>query len=282
MLRIIKSLNQWQAEWREAKALGKTIGFVPTMGYLHRGHLSLVRRAARENDVVIVSIFVNPTQFGPREDFKSYPRNLKRDCALLRRGGADFFFLPSVRAVYPKGFSDWVEPGPLARGLCGRKRPGHFRGVATVVRRLFAMVRPDRAYFGKKDYQQARVIEWMTARFRLPVKIVLCPTVREKDGLAMSSRNVYLSREERLRACAIPRALGLGRRLVCKERVRNASRIKELLKSYLNRWVTSVDYVELVDTETLTPVRIAKGKLLIAVACFVGKARLIDNLEIQV
>lgn len=261
------------------KREGKWIGFVPTMGYLHEGHRSLIRRARKESGAVVVSVFVNPTQFGPKEDFKRYPRNAARDAAMLKKEKVDFLFAPSVRGIYPKGSRARLNPGSLARGLCGPKRPGHFRGVVTVVKRLFDIIRPGAAYFGQKDYQQARIIEAMIRRFRLPIRMVICPIVRERDGLAMSSRNVYLSRSERLRARAIPRTLELARRLI-RRRV-PPREVEWKAKLYLKPYVDSIDYICVVDPETLRPASSLKKGVLVALACFVGRTRLIDNMLIR-
>jgi pantoate--beta-alanine ligase len=255
----------------------KRIGFVPTMGFLHEGHVSLVRRACRETDVVIVSIFVNPTQFGPREDFDRYGRDLKRDVKLLRKVHVDYVFAPRRNAVYPDGFSEFIEPGPLARYLCGPKRPGHFRGVATVVKRLFDLVQPHVAYFGAKDYQQARVIEALVRRFKLPVRIKIGATVRELDGLAMSSRNRQLSELERLRARTLYLALLKSKRLIA-EGERDVTAIKKAARDLLQRAVRKVDYFEVSDPQSLKPLKRVGRNNLIAVACFLGRTRLIDNM----
>ncbi len=280
-MRLVRSTKSLQQVLDKARAKGASVGFVPTMGYLHEGHLSLVRLARRLNDVVVVSIFVNPAQFGPKEDFRRYPRNLKRDAALLRRAKVDFLFAPSVMSVYPKSFDNWVEPGLLARRLCGLKRPGHFRGVATVVKRLFEMVKPDRAYFGQKDYQQTRIIQEMVKRLRMSVRVSICPTVREKDGLAMSSRNVYLTKEERIRAVSISASLRLARYQILNG-ARGAESVCRLIRKNVSPYVQKIDYVEAVDAAKLKPISRLRGLVLIAVACFVGRARLIDNILVRV
>ncbi len=275
---------------KNAKVLGRTvdgfrkrgerIGFVPTMGALHEGHLSLVRKAARENDRVIVSIFVNPLQFGPREDFRKYPRRFEADTRLLRREPVDILFCPSVSEVYPAGRRQkYLNPGPFAKPLCGRKRPGHFRGVVTVVKRLFDMTRPDRAYFGRKDYQQFKVIEGMVSRHRMPVEVIGCPLVRDRDGVALSSRNRYLSGTGRRRARSLYRALCRARRMI-KKGIREPEAVQQAMKEILATQVDKIDYVEVVDPATLKPVRQIKGPVLAAVACFVEGTRLIDNLLI--
>lgn len=279
-MKVIKSANDLNHIIKELKQEDKQIGFVPTMGYLHEGHVSLVRRARSENDVVVVSIFVNPTQFGPKEDFKNYPRNLNRDKKLLSSVGADYLFLPSRSSIYPKGFRNYVNPGPLALPLCGAKRPGHFRGVATVVNRLFEIVTPDHAYFGEKDYQQVKVVQDMVRRKNLKVRIRTCPIVREKDGLAISSRNRYLSKQERIKARALSRSLKEARKII-RRGEKNPSQVKQLIRRILLPQVDKIDYIELMNPEELTPLKRLNPPILIALACFVGRTRLIDNLVIK-
>jgi len=255
----------------------KTIGFVPTMGYLHEGHLSLVKRSKKENDVTVVSIFVNPTQFGPNEDYTSYPRDLNRDLALLEGEGVDFVFAPEVEEMYPRDYSTYVNEESLSRHLCGRSRPGHFKGVCTIVTKLFNVVKPHRAYFGQKDAQQFRVIRRMVRDLNMDVEVVECPIVREPDGLAMSSRNVYLSNQERSQAVALSKALNLAENLY-RSGERNASRIVEKIKDYLSSFdKLKIDYVEIVDEESLEPLTQINKKAIVALAVWVGKARLIDN-----
>ena len=259
----------------------KTIGFVPTMGFLHEGHLSLVRRAREENDIVVVSIFVNPTQFGPNEDYESYPRDFERDVKLLKELNVDVVFYPSVEEMYPKDFSTYVEETKLSRYLCGKSRPGHFRGVCTIVTKLFNIVRPTRAYFGQKDAQQFRVIKRMVRDLNMDVELVECPIVREHDGLAMSSRNIYLSGDERAQALALYNSLKLAENLI-KSGERDAEVVKNAMKEFLSRYdKVKIDYVEIVDEETLEPVKHIEGKVIVAIACWVGKARLIDNVIVQ-
>ncbi len=280
-MRLIRSPQELTKKVIELKSKGKKIGFVPTMGYLHEGHLSLVRKSKRECDLTVVSIFVNPTQFGPKEDLSRYPRNLKRDSAMLRKAKVDFLFFPSAGDIYPKGFRDFVNPGPLAKGLCGDKRPGHFRGVATVVKRLFHIVPANVAYFGQKDFQQARVIQDMVERFRIPTKIRICPIVREKDGLAMSSRNVYLSESERIRAKSLSRSLRHAARLI-RQGARNPAKIRAEMMRILKPNTDKIDYAAIVDSKRLRAQKHLKNTCLIAVACFVGKTRLIDNILVHV
>lgn len=258
-------------------ALPGSVGFVPTMGYLHEGHLSLIRAARAETRHVVVSIFVNPTQFGPGEDLDRYPRDFERDERLAGEVGADIIFYPKTEDMYPPGFSSYVVPEGLDRHLCGASRPGHFRGVMTVVLKLFTIVRPDHAYFGQKDIQQARILEQMVRDFHLPVTMHICPIVREPDGLAMSSRNVYLSPDERRQAVCLSRALEL-----CREAVAAGERQTEPLIRRMTDYISShnlaeIDYVQIVDYETLQPVEMVRRKAVAALAVRFGDTRLIDN-----
>lgn len=265
---------------RTARArLTGPVGFVPTMGYLHEGHLVLVRRARAENEHVVASIFVNPTQFGPGEDYERYPRDEARDLAMLEAEGVDVVFMPTPQEMYPEGYSTWVEVyGPLTERLEGASRPGHFRGVATVVAKLFNIVQPQRAYFGEKDAQQLRVIRKMVADLDMPIEIVPVATVREADGLAMSSRNSYLSAEERRQALALSRALELARRLVRDEGMRDASLLRCCLEEFLRSSPgVSLDYVSVSHPDTLQELERIEGPALVLLAARVGPARLIDN-----
>ncbi|WP_457679551.1 pantoate--beta-alanine ligase [Thermovibrio sp.] len=277
-MRVVKKVKEMQSIGLNLKKTGKEVGFVPTMGYLHEGHLSLVRRARRENEVVVVSIFVNPTQFGPNEDFERYPRDLERDLELLKKEGVDLVFTPSAEEIYPEGFSTSVEVKGLTEGLCGAKRPGHFRGVATIVAKLLNIVMPERAYFGEKDYQQLQVIKRLVSDLNIPVKVVGCPIVREEDGLALSSRNTYLSKKERESALSLYRGLKLAKELF-ERGERKPERIKKEVRKLIlsHPKVEKIDYVEIVDGTTLKPVNEVKEGDLIALAVFVGKTRLIDN-----
>ena len=248
------------------------------MGALHEGHLSLVRAARKRSDRVVVSIFVNPIQFGPQEDFRKYPRTLVRDLRLLRKERVDVIFLPSVYEMYPKGPRSTVEPGPLAKKLCGRFRPGHFAGVATIVLRLCAAVRPDVAFFGQKDYQQQLIIKWLCKTHELPIRIVDLPTVREADGLAMSSRNKYLSQSERHESATLYRALRRGQRMIHFGECR-AHRIRSAIRDALEGIQGSrIDYVSVSDPRTLAENSKISGPTLLAAAVWIGKVRLIDNL----
>jgi pantoate--beta-alanine ligase len=252
------------------------------MGYLHEGHLSLVRRARTENGAVVVSIFVNPTQFGPQEDFDRYPRDEERDLSLLAAEGADAVFIPTASEMYPDGFNTWVEvKGPLVERLEGASRPGHFRGVTTVVAKLFSIVQPQRAYFGEKDAQQLRVIAKMVADLNLPVEIVACPTVREGDGLAMSSRNAYLSPEERRAALVVPGCLDLAQEIIRGQGLRDVGLVRESLRVYIGQKPqVEIDYVSVADAETLAELEVIDRPALVSVAVRVGRTRLIDNLTV--
>ncbi len=268
------------AEMRRARAaMGGGVGLVPTMGGLHEGHLSLVRRARSADDHVVVSVFVNPSQFGPKEDFDAYPRDLERDLRLLEAEGVDVVFVPSVEEMYPPGFDEWVEVrGPLAERLEGAFRPQFFRGVTTVVARLLRIVLPHRAYFGEKDAQQLLVVRRMAEEQRLPVEIVAGPTLREPDGLAMSSRNAYLTSEERQAALVLPRALELGRTMVEREGVRDADGLKEALADCIRREpLARIDYVAVTDYETLAELTAIDRPALLLLAVRIGSTRLIDN-----
>jgi pantoate--beta-alanine ligase len=274
IIETVEEMKKFSEEMREKK---KTIGFVPTMGYLHEGHLSLVRRARAENDVVVVSIFVNPTQFGPNEDYERYPRDFERDRKLLEKENVNCIFHPSVEEMYPPDFSTYVEETKLSKHLCGRSRPGHFRGVCTVVTKLFNIVKPHRAYFGQKDAQQFRVLRRMVRDLNMDVEMIECPIVREPDGLAMSSRNVYLSPEERQQALSLYQSLKIAENLYLNGE-RDAEKIKEEMIKHLSRFdKVKIDYVEIVDEETLEPVEKIDRKVIVAVAAWVGNARLIDN-----
>ena len=282
-MEVIKSTAEMQEISLRLKREGRIIGLVPTMGYLHDGHLSLIKKARRENDIVIMSNFVNPLQFGPKEDFATYPRDLDRDNKLAESAGVDYVFAPTTEEMYPQGYDTYVEvKGPITEKMCGKSRPGHFKGVTTVVLKLFLITQPDRAYFGQKDAQQAIVIRKMVTDLNVPVKIITCPIIREEDGLALSSRNTYLSSEERLQALALPRALSAGRDMIMKgetdpQKVR--LHIKQMLESSPG---IRVDYVEVVDGDDLSDLSVIKGKVLLAAAVYVGKTRLIDNIDLEV
>ena len=266
---------------RHCQEAGRPLGLVPTMGYLHEGHLALVRRARNENATLAVSIFVNPTQFGLQEDVDSYPRDLDRDLRLLRKAGVDLVFVPSLAEMYPEGFDTWVEVGKLAQPLEGAHRPGHFRGVATVVTKLLNIVRPDRAYFGQKDGQQAAVIKRLALDLDMGVEIVVVPTVREEDGLALSSRNAYLSPPERAAAPVIYRALSRAESL-WRSGEKDAALLRDEVLRILSSepLVSGVDYVSVADAETLEELERVDRRAIVSVAVHIGKARLIDNIVI--
>jgi pantoate--beta-alanine ligase len=255
---------------------GKSVGFVPTMGWLHQGHVTLIRESVARCGATVVSIFVNPTQFGPREDFSAYPRDLANDMAMCAAAGVDIVFAPEADEVYPEGFQTNVEPGPLADVLCGPFRPGHFRGVATVVAKLFNMVQPDIAFFGQKDYQQAAIIRRMVVDLNIPMEVVALPTVREPDGLAMSSRNARLDADARRRAVCLGRGL-FAAKAAYDEGERNVEKLIAVARGQMSE-ADSIQYLELVNARTLQPLGSSVDQpAVLAVAAFVGKVRLIDN-----
>jgi pantoate--beta-alanine ligase len=269
----------------EARALRQklsgTVGFVPTMGYLHKGHLALVKQARIENSVVIVSVYVNPTQFGPREDFGAYPRELNRDLELLWGEGVDIVFVPSDEEMYPPEFSSWVDVEKVTERLEGASRPGHFRGVVTVVTKLFNIVQPTKAYFGQKDAQQAVVIKRMVADLNMGIEIVVVPTVRESDGLAMSSRNIYLSPEERQAATILFKALTSARQL-WQGGEKDAGKIRRQVTSLIQKEpLAQIDYVSIADVETLEELNSIDCPSLVSLAVRIGKTRLIDNMPLE-
>lgn len=276
-MKVVTSLREI---WEERKKLAEPVGFVPTMGYLHEGHLSLVRRAREECASVVVSIFVNPTQFGPNEDLARYPRDLERDLRLLAPLQVDLAWTPTVEEMYPSGYQTWVTVEELTKPLEGAMRPGHFRGVTTVVSKLFNAVQPQRAYFGQKDAQQAAVIRQMTRDLSYPIEIVVCPTVREADGLAMSSRNTYLSPTERQAATVLYRALTAAQSAY-QAGERNAERLRAIMLEVLqSEPLAQVQYVSCADYETLQELEEVRGKALLSMAVFIGKTRLIDNVVV--
>ena len=266
-------VNNWKKE-------GKTIGLVPTMGYLHQGHASLIRRCREENDIVVVSDFVNPTQFGPNEDLEAYPRDFDRDSALCESIGADLIFCPSPAEMYhdPHAF---VSIDTLSDTLCGKTRPIHFKGVCTVVSKLFNIVKPDRAYFGQKDAQQLAIIRRMVRDLNMDIEIVGCPIVREEDGLAKSSRNTYLNEEERKAALILSKAVFLGKKMV-EDGETSAAAVKEaMIKKIESEPMAKIDYVEAVDGLSMQPVEEIKAPVLVAMAVYIGKTRLIDNFIVE-
>ena len=276
-MRLCRTKIEMREAAAAARAAGKRIGLVPTMGALHEGHMSLVKRSAADNGFTVVSVFVNPTQFGPSEDLAKYPRQLEEDMRMCEAAGAGAVFAPSAAEMYAADFSTWVEETSLSKGLCGAARPGHFRGVTTVVAKLFGIVRPDKAYFGQKDAQQAAVIKRMVRDLDMPVEVVVMPIIREADALAMSSRNKYLKGDERRQALVLSKALAEAEKLFAAGE-RDAARLKDAMRRVIGEaQAARVDYVEIVDAETLLPVvRIARPAL-VALAVFVGATRLIDN-----
>lgn len=279
----VHMIHDLRREIRTARDSGKTIGLVPTMGALHPGHISLVRKAKVESDFVVVSIFVNPKQFGPNEDFHRYPRPLDQDLNLCRQAGADLVFNPSVEEMYPEGFSSLVEVNGVSDGLCGSHRPGHFSGVATVVLKLFNQVQPDQAYFGQKDAQQCAVIRKMIRDLDLNLKMIVCPTVREHDGLAMSSRNRYLSQAERAVAPGIYAALEEFQRNVIGQVGQSVIPHREKMLQQLAAIPGGkVEYAEVVDADTMKPVDTLGIRVLLAVAVRLGNTRLIDNILVEI
>jgi len=281
-LRTIRSTRAMRRASEEARRCGGTMGFVPTMGYLHEGHLSLLDKAERETDVAVVSIFVNPLQFGPREDLRRYPRDFSRDRALARNRGCDIMFCPSQEGMYQPGFSTSVRVKGLETKLCGRFRPGHFEGVCTVVMKLINIVQPHRLYLGQKDAQQAIIIERMIEDMGLDVAVRICPIVREADGLAMSSRNVYLTAAERAQAPVIHQALKAGAAAIAGGE-RKPARVKASMKRVLKTSsLARVEYLEIVDRADLETPKRLKGPTLLAAAVWFGRTRLIDNVLVNV
>ncbi len=279
-MNICSTISNARAASRDLRANRRRLGLVPTMGALHEGHLSLVRAAKAQCDSVAVSIFVNPTQFGPAEDLSKYPRQFDEDCRLLEKEGIEILFAPSVEEIYPQGAVTWVLVDGLSEKLDGRSRPGHFRGVTTIVAKLFHVVEPEVAFFGQKDAAQLAVIRRMVRDLNFPVEIVACPIVREPDGLAMSSRNAYLNREERVRALVLQRALqAAGQRFQGGER-RAAELIVAGTEVFAREPQVVLDYFAIVDPETLDPVELISRGALVGVAAYVGSTRLIDNLII--
>jgi len=281
VMEIYRSAKRLTAKIERLKRGRKAIGFVPTMGCLHEGHLSLIRRARKDTDCVVISIFVNPIQFGPREDFKRYPRDLKRDLELCEKEKVGIVFIPQFSKMYRNGFSTYINVENLTNRLCGTSRPGHFKGVTTVVAKLFNLVRPDVAYFGQKDAQQAVVVKKMVNDLNMPVKINMMPIVREKDGLAMSSRNLYLSSEEHRQALSLYRSLKLAKDLR-KKGERNPEKIVNRMRKVIAAEKDSkIDYISIVDLKDLKKVDRISGETLVALAVKIGKTRLIDNIILR-
>lgn len=277
IMKIADTVDEVRRQVRAWRAQGQTVGLVPTMGYLHEGHRSLIECAVKENDRVVVSVFVNPMQFGPTEDLASYPRDLDRDAAVCEDAGASLVFHPEPEQMYAPDFSSYIDMNTLTGGLCGKSRPTHFRGVCTVVAKLFNIVTPDRAYFGQKDAQQLAVIRHMVSDLSYGIEIVGCPIVREQDGLAKSSRNTYLSPEERKAALVLSRSLGLAEKLL-EQGEKDAGVVADAIRHEIEQEpLARIDYVEIVDYNTLEPVQSTEGEILAAIAVYIGKTRLIDN-----
>jgi pantoate--beta-alanine ligase len=281
-MRVIKTIIQLRKVLDKVRRKGQKIGFVPTMGYFHEGHLSLVRQSRKECDMTVVSIYVNPKQFGPKEDFSHYPRDIKRDAAMIDKENIDILFIPSDNVIYPNRYLTYIDVEKISNRLCGKSRSGHFKGVATVVAKLLNMVQPDVMYLGQKDAQQVTVLSKMITDLNFPVFIRVAPTVRENDGLAMSSRNVYLTPIERLQAPVLYRALKCAlMRIQAGER--RASRITGIINQTITQGSHGkIQYVACVDADTLEPLKILKGKVLIALGVFFGKTRLIDNVIVPI
>jgi pantoate--beta-alanine ligase len=279
-MKVIRDPGRLNRLLKELSRRGKSIGFVPTMGALHSGHLSLIKQAGLDNDIVVVSIFVNPAQFGPQEDLNKYPRPLKNDLLLCRTSGVDLIFLPDQKIMYPEGFATLVNVGKLGDVLCGATRPGHFRGVATVVAKLLNIVLPSVLYLGQKDAQQAVIIKKMIRDLNFPVKLKVMPTVREKSGLAMSSRNLYLNLGQKLDALVLSKALSLAKSLI-EHGQRDVNRIISRMKELINKKEqVRIDYIAIVDLEKLETIKKIDQNCLICLSVRIGKTRLIDNLVI--
>ena len=281
-MKIATTIAEVRAQVREWKQQGLTVGLVPTMGYLHEGHASLVKTSVQQCDRTVASVFLNPTQFGPGEDLETYPRDFEHDCALLTECGCDMVFHPEVSEMYPDGFATFVEvQSEMPRQLCGKTRPIHFRGVCTVVSKLFNIVTPDKAFFGQKDAQQLAVIKRMVTDLNVDVQIIGCPIIREEDGLAKSSRNTYLNAEERKAALVLSRSLKLGKELVAKGE-KSAEAVKKVITEEIEKEpLAKIDYVEVVDFDTITPTETIGKSVLVAIAVYIGKTRLIDNFIVE-
>ena len=276
-MKLVHTVNEVREQVKEWKKEGLTVGLVPTMGFLHEGHQSLIAASVKENDRTVVSVFVNPTQFGPNEDFEAYPRDIEKDRALCESTGADLIFNPESEEMYPEGFCTYTNITGLSDALCGKSRPIHFKGVCTVVSKLFNIVGADKAYFGEKDEQQLAIIRRMVRDMNIPVEIVGCPIIREEDGLAKSSRNTYLNPEERKAALILSKAVFAGKDMVEngeKSAEKIVSSMKEIIKS---EPLAEIDYVEMVDMNTMKNIDAVEGAVLCAIAVKIGKTRLIDN-----
>ncbi|MDY5883459.1 MAG: pantoate--beta-alanine ligase [Roseburia sp.] len=280
-MKVVSTIEDVRAQVKAWKKEGCTIGYVPTMGYLHEGHASLMERARKENDKVVVSIFVNPMQFGPTEDLASYPRDLEKDSVLCEKMGVDLIFHPEPEEMYHEGFSSFVDMTVLTEELCGLSRPVHFRGVCTVVCKFFHIVTPDRAYFGQKDAQQLAVIRHMVDDLSMDIEIVGCPIVREKDGLAKSSRNTYLSAEERKAALILSKSIALGKKMAEDGEKDTTTIVNTMTKLIETEPLAKIDYVKAVDGLTMQQIKEVKKPMLVAIAVYIGKTRLIDNFILE-
>lgn len=281
-MKVAKTIPAVRALIHKARAAGKSIGFVPTMGALHAGHISLIEAAKKKCDYVVVSIFVNPTQFGPKEDFKRYPRPIGEDLRVCRKTGADLVFIPTVKQMYPFENLTWVNVEKIGEPLCGRFRPGHFRGVATVCTKLFNIITPDIAFFGQKDIQQTVIVKRMVSDFNMPLKIAVCPTVRHPDGLALSSRNLYLSAKQRRQAVFVFKSLKKAKEMA-NSGIKDTQTIISQMQKMLKRIPSvKIEYISFVQAETLEEVKIIKGNTIAAVAVKLGRIRLIDNIVLKI
>lgn len=282
-MKVVSTINEVREQVRQWRMEGKSVGFVPTMGYLHEGHESLIKKAVEQNDAVVVSIFVNPMQFGPKEDLASYPRDLEADSKLCEAAGAKLIFHPEPEEMYEDGFCSFVDMTGLTDALCGLSRPVHFRGVCTVVNKLFNIVKPDRAYFGEKDAQQLAVVKRMVKDLNMDIEIVGCPIIREADGLAKSSRNTYLSAESRKSAVILSQSIFMGKKMI-EDGERDAAKVIAAMKDkIISAPLTNIDYVEIVDVNTMKSIDVISGEILCAIAVYVGgEARLIDNFMMTV
>lgn len=280
-MNTVRKIKEMKSVVRDVRSLGKNVGFVPTMGYLHEGHLSLVQASLQSADCTVVSIFVNPAQFGPKEDFKEYPRDLARDSQLLEKLGVDLLFCPDYTEMYPPDYKTYIEVESLQDKLCGPSRPGHFRGVCTVVLKLFNIVQPDVAFFGQKDAQQAIILKRMVSDLNLDVRVEVMPTVREEDGLALSSRNVYLDPEQRQSALCLSRSLNEAAGMI-RSGERRTDPLMDRMRELIDREdLAKLDYIAIVDTGSLEPLKEIKKEALIALAVFFGSVRLIDNMMVS-
>lgn len=277
MIKVVSTVDETRAQVKEWRKQGLTVGLVPTMGYLHEGHQSLIKRAVEENDRVVVSVFVNPIQFAPNEDLETYPRDLEADTKLCDSTGADLIFHPTPEEMYPEGFSTHIQMDNLTKELCGKTRPTHFGGVCTVVGKLFNIVQPDKAYFGQKDAQQLAIIKRMVRDLNFDIEIVGCPIIREPDGLAKSSRNTYLNADERKAALILSKSIELGKQLVAGGERDAQTIIKGMTDKINTEPLARIDYVNVVDALNIEPLNTLKGEVLVAIAVYIGKTRLIDN-----